>query len=685
MHICCFVTGLGDDRPTEELVLLALCNLAVVASSSSSGSSSHPSSDNLLLQLVRPQLAAAASELQPLAQLLLSSSSSSSSSSSTREQQAQLQLQLQLQLQQPQQQQWVAGRCAAGSKAFHFMTSLVSGLPCTSPKDLLESLHKTPKPQPQQEQQGVGSSMQANSAASAVGGGTSTHAADTSSPMSDASTDRADSPASTGVPAKHSAAAVKQQHAAAIVRQLVAEAWPLASVARQVMSALMPVVGNSHQQQQEQQEAVVGARVSVATAVEELLASWAGFLSSALPAAVDVFSMRQIPDSGSSIDAGGVLEQQQQQVVVRVQEELLQLPAAALMLPCCLQLLRVLVMVVGVAGRIARSRATEAAAVAAGGGQGGHAIPAATATAGGGGGVGYSLEGRELLQQLTYISITASCNALAVQGGGGASTWDAEHVTILLGLTSGALQSVPASLAALVHAGGLEQLLLVVQAACSSYNMEQCAAALRTVQLLCCMPYARNQQTTLQITRGFSSAAAAASGGGGGGGLPAPAGSNIGTPAIFAGLGMHQQYGVGLLLDNPHGSIRPAAGADLSAGAADYVLQSLRELLEAGWGPRFVLALLLAAGGTMPPDVVLPIATCLHGVWGGVGGQRFAGWIEAAVLHLAPEAAPWYRQKQANKLLFLQHITEPACEADLTRFKRLMKMFCGGKKKGCTR
>jgi hypothetical protein len=62
-----------------------------------------------------------------------------------------------------------------------------------------------------------------------------------------------------------------------------------------------------------------------------------------------------------------------------------------------------------------------------------------------------------------------------------------------------------------------------------------------------------------------------------------------------------------------------------------------------GCGAVLVLALMMAAAGAIPPDVVLPVSFCLHSVWLSVGRQ-FEGWLQAAVLQLAPEGAPWQRQ-----------------------------------------
>lgn len=55
--------------------------------------------------------------------------------------------------------------------------------------------------------------------------------------------------------------------------------------------------------------------------------------------------------------------------------------------------------------------------------------------------------------------------------------------------------------------------------------------------------------------------------------------------------------------------------------------------------------------------------------------------MEQAVLVLASDRAPWYCQKMEYKALFLRELLHPEC-IDLSRFKRHVKAFCGGKKKG---
>jgi hypothetical protein len=68
-----------------------------------------------------------------------------------------------------------------------------------------------------------------------------------------------------------------------------------------------------------------------------------------------------------------------------------------------------------------------------------------------------------------------------------------------------------------------------------------------------------------------------------------------------------------------------------------------------------------------------------------VGLPLFESWLGTAVLQLAPAGAPWQRQRHTAKITFMSDLTDSACLTDTTRFKRLVKTFCGGKKKGSGR
>jgi len=110
-------------------------------------------------------------------------------------------------------------------------------------------------------------------------------------------------------------------------------------------------------------------------------------------------------------------------------------------------------------------------------------------------------------------------------------------------------------------------------------------------------------------------------------------------------------------------------------------LSQIRAKLESGGeGAQIVLALLLAASGQMPPDVILAVSTCLHSIWRAAGGPAFSAWLDAAVMRLAPDGAPWVRNSRVAKLTFLRDLTDPSNWNDVGRFKRHIKSFCTGKK-----
>eukprot|EP00775_Hariotina_reticulata_P009322 gene9322-9487_t len=211
--------------------------------------------------------------------------------------------------------------------------------------------------------------------------------------------------------------------------------------------------------------------------------------------------------------------------------------------------------------------------------------------------------------------------------------------------------------AALVAAGGADQqcpgllaaadvgaLLSLTLAACHTYHLKQCTAVLDWIQVLVQESYRGGRQA-----HGVSH-------------LQGQQGPLEG----FAG-------------NSPGGD---GAG---SRSSLSTTLMAVRQRLEGGAGAQVVLALLLAAAGAMPPDVVLPISFCLHSVWLSVGRQLFEAWLGAAVLQLAPEGAPWQRQRHTAKITFISDLTDSTCLTDTTRFKRLLKTFCGGKKKGSGR
>lgn len=61
---------------------------------------------------------------------------------------------------------------------------------------------------------------------------------------------------------------------------------------------------------------------------------------------------------------------------------------------------------------------------------------------------------------------------------------------------------------------------------------------------------------------------------------------------------------------------------------------------------------------------------------------RFGAWLRQAAQQ-APEAeAPWRRWKPEAQLAAVEELLSSQCAQDPRRFKRLLKVMCGGKKKG---
>ncbi|KAG2497250.1 hypothetical protein HYH03_004834 [Edaphochlamys debaryana] len=172
----------------------------------------------------------------------------------------------------------------------------------------------------------------------------------------------------------------------------------------------------------------------------------------------------------------------------------------------------------------------------------------------------------------------------------------------------------------------------------------------------------------------------------------------------------------------------PNSGGFAGAGAAGFAAQPSQPLV-ANLGAAIFLSLMVAASGCMPPDLMLPIASCMHGAWAAMGAQRFRAWLRVAAVDLstlavapppptvptlglswmggagmaygnagwglgggfggmglapssAPGGLPWVRLKPEILTASLAELWGEDCERDLMRFKRALKGFCGGKKKG---
>lgn len=90
-------------------------------------------------------------------------------------------------------------------------------------------------------------------------------------------------------------------------------------------------------------------------------------------------------------------------------------------------------------------------------------------------------------------------------------------------------------------------------------------------------------------------------------------------------------------------------------------------------------ALLAAANGAMPPDCVSCVSDALHAAWCAAGDAEFAGWLRAALVGDA--SFPRAGVSDELKAAFIASLVQDVNRRDARRFKRVVKSFCGGKKK----
>ncbi|KAL4857956.1 hypothetical protein ACK3TF_001925 [Chlorella vulgaris] len=132
----------------------------------------------------------------------------------------------------------------------------------------------------------------------------------------------------------------------------------------------------------------------------------------------------------------------------------------------------------------------------------------------------------------------------------------------------------------------------------------------------------------------------------------------------------------------PSVPLPPAQASQVQQPAAIAARHHLQQCLDGGLGAQLTLGLLLAASGRMPPYMMVLIAESLHRTWLVVGNHRFGAWLRQAAQQ-APEAeAPWRRWKPEAQRAAVEELLSSQCAQDPRRFKRLLKVMCGGKKKG---
>jgi hypothetical protein len=418
-----------------------------------------------------------------------------------------------------------------------------------------------------------------------------------------------------------------------LTSQLVAYSWHLVQLTRQVLAA-------SYQN--------LRLPGQLPGAAEQLLVALCDFLSGAVPGAARARG-KVTPGSHSGTDLSPIAQVQAvQRLVVQVMQEVLQLPEGAIQMPCCMQLLGVVLSTLG--AQDLGSWAADGRSIlsgqqlrtgGAGGSDSGEPVNQQQQEAD----QLLSLQMLSMLQEQMQKALGANCSILLTQDVGRA---EPHHVATTLLLTTAAVQRTPCVLAQVVAGPTGEQLLTLVQAAASSYHLEQCNAVLACIQALMAAPYTTQAQPE-QLQLMMSAAGPADGSGSSSNGVAGDAAA----PAVLA----------------------------VAQGRAG-VLGNLRSQLEAGWAGRLVLSLLMAASGQMPPDLVVQVSACLHSIWQAVGDTLFGTWLDLAVVHLAPEHAVWFGLRHQQKVMFLQQLMEPACIHDTTRFRKVLKAFCTGKRKG---
>lgn len=351
----------------------------------------------------------------------------------------------------------------------------------------------------------------------------------------------------------------------------------------------------------------------------QLLTAVLNFMQSALPATLhyDMLVKEQGATGEAGQQAAGGLEGSAVHSVLQPSALILQLcqlmerlPVELLQLTSSLQLLLIMITCSAVAGILPAEECFELESLREQSGQQGAGAMRAPSDR-------QHQQLLMLLQRLVGLGLSAACQSIAAQGGSA----DDELATAALSLAAVCLRTCPAVLVS-VDVGLLFSITLV---ASKTYHLKQVTALLDWVQTAVYGAYAQVQPV-----------------------WDASGGSSMMIPA--------------------------AAAATAGVGFGRNLLAALRVRLEAGMGVQLVLALMMAASGSMPSDVVLPVALCLHAIWLSVGPQLFQAWLQTAVLQAAVDSAPWGRVRHMLKLQFIQTLTERSCLTDTTKFKGILKV-----------
>ncbi|EFJ50211.1 hypothetical protein VOLCADRAFT_116933 [Volvox carteri f. nagariensis] len=196
--------------------------------------------------------------------------------------------------------------------------------------------------------------------------------------------------------------------------------------------------------------------------------------------------------------------------------------------------------------------------------------------------------------------------------------------------------------------------------------------------------------------------------GGSGGGLAALQARCLQVPGLeraFAGIASQLDMPCACCPPNEAGLVYTVAAAEAGLaggradGGSDAAAGTSNTLVATGsLGAVLVLSLMVAAAGAMPPDLLLTVSTCLHNAWQAMGSSRFRTWVRTAAVELCNPAGasaaggmaaaaaaglmPWSRLKPEVLTASLDELLGEECVRDVLKFKRSLKMLCGGKKKG---
>lgn len=635
------VPSVGDDQSTEELLLLALCSIAVAHSSSSN---SIADINSILSQLVGPQLSEASNELTAALQgnwpLLVPAAPETPLLAQTLSKQ-------QKRRGVPQTRVLAAPLSTSKSVVcFEAIAKLVAGLPTGVhrytigvPMHTKHPRHQRmvdevsqmlglgtpvplgafgqpppPPPPPPPLQQQRSQAQSAGSALEPASADDSDEDSEPSSPGGSSAQERGDSGANVLTKALHVGQGrqmppiplVRQQHACLFVSQLVVQASQSVTLALQAAAAAM-------------------ANPQTTRLGSDLLAGVSNFLQCALPAALHYHMMTtgrssstggsaQGEGAGEDVGTAGGAGEGALGPVLQPATLLLQLcklmeglPVELLQQTGSLQMLLMAVTCAALERALPEDECLDLEALREPQQPPAHPPDRVQAQL------------LMLLQRLVGLGLTAACQSIIAQQGGA----DEDHAAAALSLASVCVQRCPAVLVS-VDMGLLFSMTLV---ACRTFHLKQVTALLDWVQTAVYGAYAQSQPVWTAS--------------GGSNLMPAEAGATTG-----------------------------------GAGFGRNLLGAMRARLEAGMGVQLVLSLMMAASGHMPSDVVLPVSLCLHAIWLSVGPQLFQIWLQAVVLQLAPESAQWARARPPLKTQFLQTLTERSCLTDVTKFKGILKVRC---------